>query len=150
MDMMATARAGIVALVLAGGVLGCELNAELGTYTPPDGEATGTQDGGSESGADSEGGEGRGDTGSSDSTGGDGDTGVGICMIDGSETPCRVCLEHLCCDQLENCDVELGCFCMLDCLAQSDAVTCAMTCTPGLAYFQLLQCQAKSCAAVCG
>ena len=70
-------------------------------------------------------------------------------MIDGSEKPCRICLEQLCCAQLEDCHIELGCFCMLDCLQESDAVTCAMTCTPALAYFQLLQCRAMSCAAVC-
>ena len=139
-------------VALAMCVLGCELSADLGTYTPPDGETTGTETSGSEGGPPSEGGEGRGEGGSSGTADGDGDnadTGVGICMIDGSESPCEICLEYLCCDQLENCDVEIGCFCMLDCLAQSDPVACAMTCTPGLAYFQLLQCKAMSCATVC-
>jgi hypothetical protein len=79
----------------------------------------------------------------------DGDTDAGLCMIDGSENPYRICLKQLCCAQLEDCDVELGCFCLLDCLTESDVVTCAMTCTPGVVYFRLVQCQAMSCASVC-
>jgi hypothetical protein len=147
--MNATPCTLLVALVAC--VLGCEQSAEIGTYLPPDGEASGTETGTAEGGPGSEGNEGRNEAGSSGTAGGDGDgdTGAGVCMIDGSENPCRICLEQLCCTQLEDCDVELGCFCMLDCLTQSDAVTCAMTCTPGAAYFQLAQCQAMSCAAVC-
>jgi hypothetical protein len=146
--MKAKTRRWLVAVAAC--VLGCELDAELGTYTAPDGAATGTEtDGSGAPGSTGE--EGRGDAGSGGTEGGDGDgdTGAGICMIDGSETACQICLEHLCCEQLENCDVEMGCFCMLECLAQSDPVTCAMTCTPDLAYFQLIQCRATSCAAVC-
>ena len=138
------------------GAYGCELTAELGTYPTAAGNMGETHADGSETASDlegvdsSEGDPSETSNGDGDGAGaGDGDPDEGVCAIDGSEDPCRICLEHLCCDQLENCDVELGCFCMLDCLAQSEPVTCAMTCTPGLAYFLLLQCQALSCGAVC-
>jgi hypothetical protein len=124
---------------LAGLACGCELTTELGTYALAEGETTETSAG--------EGEPGDGDETSADD--GEGEPDTSLCMIDGSESPCRICLEHLCCEQLENCDAELGCFCMLDCLVASDPITCAMTCTPGVAYFQLLQCRATSCAAVC-
>jgi hypothetical protein len=147
------ARARLVAVV--GLVLGCELTMELGAYAPLDGETTAAveADTGSESteaGSESGSSGGESETGDGDGEPGDGDgDGDGLCRIDGSEDPCQICLEFLCCEQLENCDVESGCNCMVACLLESDPVTCAMTCTPGLAYFQLLQCQAMSCEAVC-
>lgn len=151
---------------------GCELTAELGAYTDEttaiadtdelDSEATdasdesGTGGGETESAGDGDG-DGDGDSGDGDDGDGDGDGDPGdgdgdeggLCQIDGSESPCQTCLEFLCCGQLENCSVESGCNCMVDCLLESDPVTCAMTCTPGPAYFQLLQCQMISCGAVC-
>jgi hypothetical protein len=145
---------GVIATLVS--VCGCELTTELGSYPTAEGDITGTHADVSESGTDLDGESGESGSRESDPTetssgdgDGDGDLDEGVCAIDGSEDPCRICLEHLCCDQLESCDAELGCFCMLDCLAQFDPVTCAMTCTPALAYFQLLQCQAMGCAAVC-
>ena len=149
----------IAALAL---LAGCELTAELGAYAPLGSETTTSADtdtGGETTQAGDESGTGGAETESAGAGDGDGDSGDGdgdgdgdqgrLCRIDGSEDPCETCLEFLCCEQLENCDVESGCNCMVDCLIESDPVTCAMTCTPGAAYFQLLQCQMTSCTAVC-
>ncbi|MFO7562497.1 MAG: hypothetical protein R6X02_07625 [Enhygromyxa sp.] len=154
---------GIAAGLLVLVALGCELTRELGVYTGAgeesvaletdtgsDAQEDGTSDGDSESG----GGEGdSGDPGDGDPGDGDGEPGDGdpdgLCRIDGSEDPCEVCLEFLCCEFLGTCDADVGCNCMFECLPRSDAVTCAGTCAPGPAYFQLLQCQMTSCGGVC-
>lgn len=130
--------------------LACELTSELGVYTADHGETTAAldTDTSSDTGGTAETGTAGGESETS-SGNGDGDEPGGLCTIDGSEDPCRVCVEYLCCDRLEGCDLESGCNCMVECLFESDPVTCAMTCTPGPAYFQLLQCQATNCAAVC-
>jgi hypothetical protein len=134
--------------------LGCELTSELGVYTALDDETVAAPD--TDTGTDSaEGGTSGGETETGDGEAGDGDgeagdgDGDGLCDIDGSEDPCQVCLEFLCCEFLGNCDAESGCNCMVECLIGADPVTCAMTCAPGPAYFQLLQCQTTNCGAVC-
>ena len=151
-----------IALVVSVVGSGCELTAELGAYSLADGETTVLETSGEGSGDHSGetstgGGTEAGDAGSEDGDGdpgdgdpGDGDPGDGQCTIDGSEDACLTCTKFLCCDRLSACDSEFGCNCMVQCLSQSEPVTCAMTCSPGAAYFMLLQCQVTSCAAVCG
>lgn len=108
------------------------------------GESSGESSGGSET-----------DTGTSTETDtgtdtGGSETGGGLCDIDGSESPCQICIEQLCCAQLENCAQEGSCLCMVDCIeGDEDPVTCGAQCAPGLSYFEFVQCQAASCAAAC-
>jgi hypothetical protein len=158
-----------IAVVFVALALGCELTSELGVYTSlgdetvadPDTDTESDSAEGGMSGGESETGEagdGDGEPGDGDGEPGDGEPGDGdgepgdgeLCTIDGSEDPCGVCLEYLCCDFIENCHFDMGCNCMVDCMMRTEPVICAMTCAPGPAYFQLLQCQATSCGAVCG
>jgi hypothetical protein len=153
-------RAG--ALVLLALALGCELTRELGVYVALEDETStsldaDTRSDDTEGSSSGETGSGGGETETGDETGetgdeepGDGDGDLDDpCKIDGSEDPCEVCLEFLCCEFISNCNSDSGCNCMLDCLMQTDAVTCAMSCAPGPAYFQLFQCQALNCSGVC-
>lgn len=150
-------------LALVASLLGCEHTAELGAYAEPGAATRGssasdefdspditgeTDDAGGSAGDEAESGQGDGDPGGR----GDGDGEPGddeLCVIDGTESLCEVCVEQLCCQELQNCNEESGCFCMVDCLVDTEPVFCAMTCTPGTAYFQLVLCEAASCAAVC-
>jgi hypothetical protein len=153
-------RAWSVALVAS--LLGCEHTAELGAYAKPGAATSGssasdefdsaeitgeTNEAGGSAGEEAEWGQGDGDP--EERGDGDGDGDDELCAIDGSESLCEVCVEQLCCQELQNCNEESGCFCMVDCLVDTDPVVCAMTCTPGTAYFQLVLCQAASCTAVC-
>jgi hypothetical protein len=144
---------------LVGFSSGCLIDASLGTWPDPADESGPVATSASESaaseeasesegvGADGDTGDGDGDTGD----GGDGDgEGDGVCMIEATDTPCDTCLKHLCCAQLESCGGVSDCFCMLECLMSSDAVSCASQCLPGLIYIQLVQCRAVNCAPVCG
>jgi hypothetical protein len=133
---------------LAGLSSGCLIDASLGTWSDPAAESgpVAESESESESATSETAGEGDGDTGEGD---GDGD-GDGVCMIEATDAPCDTCLKHLCCEQLESCGGVSDCFCMLECLMSSDAVSCASQCLPGLIYIQLVQCRAVNCAAVCG
>jgi hypothetical protein len=137
---------------LVGLSTGCLIDASLGTWPDPAADSGLVATSTSESAASEDSGEGveaDGDTGDGNGDGGDGD-GDGVCMIEATDTPCDTCLKHLCCEQLESCGGVSDCFCMLECLMSSDAVSCASQCLPGLIYIQLVQCRAVNCAAVCG
>ncbi len=78
------------------------------------------------------------------------DDGDNICSLQGTETPCAVCADLSCCEELHVCEAHMQCWCVLGCFNSPNLMSCAMQCPPGPEALALLQCQSANCAPVCG
>jgi len=79
-----------------------------------------------------------------------------ICEPDPADTVCITCAKTECCMQLEQCELDMECKCVGDCvLAGGDLVGCAGQCNlsianPPAGAIPLYQCASGLCATQCG
>ena len=157
-------RLPFLGLILPLGLLGCAedpLGVEDDTATG--GTEVGEGDTGTEVGdGDGDTGDGDGDTGDGDGdTGdGDGDTGdgdgdgdLGVCAPADTDTLCEACVKDSCCAQVEACDANLACTCLVECLGDGGTQQqCNQACgVMGInqPFNQLTICSGTNCGVEC-
>lgn len=161
----------LIALGLLALASACEVTANLGALPEnesAEGESSDTalatdtetrESGESEFGSDSTTSESESDTGVDNETSSEtetdadtepAETGEGPCDLSEGASLCQICLAELCCEALVGCAADDGCACMVDCVNEGgDPPACAQQCVPGLAYFELLQCELTLCNSAC-
>lgn len=121
-----------------GGLCLGDLECEENVCVPPPGDGSGGDGGGDDGG-----------TGGDDGGTGDGGTGgpAPQCPLEGDVDQCNACVAEYCCDQFVQCQDELECSCIMDCLDMElgDPMTCSQDCGVSAVFPQLDQCLMNEC-----